>query len=143
MIQLIYTSAAREPFSTDALRQLLVATRGRNAKSGITGLLLYDRGSFIQALEGEASKVDETFERIKRDPRHHRITVLGRRPLDAREFSEWSMGFVDLEGPRAQRLSGFADVFGAGATVGASLGSAHTLLEAFRIGRLRSFVSAQ
>lgn len=93
---LVYVSAASRELTGEELRGLLEAARAKNAAAGITGMLLYHRGGFMQALEGPASAIDALFVRIMGDPRHKNIIVVTRKPRAQRTFDQWSMGFVDL-----------------------------------------------
>lgn len=93
---LVYVSAATRELTRDELHGMLESARVRNAAAGITGVLLYHRGGFMQALEGPRSRVEALFARIARDVRHHNLIVAARRPRAKRDFADWSMGFVDL-----------------------------------------------
>jgi len=95
MFQLAYASAATAPFTPEFLQLLLARARDANAAHGVTGMLLYHSGSFLQVLEGPQGAVERTFASIQRDLRHHRIKVLLRKSVDCREFADWSMGFID------------------------------------------------
>jgi hypothetical protein len=97
VLQIIYASAATVPFDDDALLKLLETARTNNAKLGITGMLLYHNGSFLQAIEGDADAVDELYDRIVNDPRHghERMIFYGQEP--ARSFGDWSMGFSRID----------------------------------------------
>ena len=106
---LVYVSSASIPLSGSELENLLVKCRANNAKAGLTGLLLYKDGNFIQMLEGERAAVDEAFRKIQLDPRHHGIIELLEGETPAREFSEWSMGLRDLRSPEAQRVPGYSE----------------------------------
>ena len=72
-------------------------------------LLLHREDSFFQVLEGEEDVVRQVFDKIQRDPRHERIKVLFEGPIEAREFADWRMGFVDLNGVDVKNLPGFSD----------------------------------
>lgn len=50
MINLIYTSSAVELFREDELVELLKTSRDNNRRRGITGMLLYNDGNFLQVL---------------------------------------------------------------------------------------------
>jgi len=63
---------------------------------GVTGILLYRGGNFIQALEGPDDAVEATYQRIRRDPRHYGVYVLVDEPLDQRRFESWSMSFQNI-----------------------------------------------
>jgi len=106
--QLVYVSVASQEFSVGQLAELLAAARAQNTRIGVTGLLLYHEGSFLQLLEGPSEAVDATFRRIERDPRHSDVHVLLRGRVPAREFDGWSMGFV-APGTIAKSLEGYID----------------------------------
>jgi len=95
MRQLLYASNTSRDVSDAVLDDILLSSRKNNVKAGVTGLLLYIDGGFMQVLEGEAAAVTETFDRISRDRRHWNTTVLLDRDAP-RAFGEWSMGFTRL-----------------------------------------------
>jgi len=110
MYRLIYKSLESDPFSKADLKHLLVNSRLRNAEAGISGMLIYDRGAFLQMLEGDMAAVFRTFARIERDPRHKDVAVLLRdAQVSERAFGQWSMGFDDGSGASAV-LKGFVDL---------------------------------
>ncbi|HEX7664800.1 MAG TPA: BLUF domain-containing protein [Polyangiaceae bacterium] len=137
--QLAYISAARRPFSLAALTSLLLLGRERNHAQGLTGVLLYAEGSFLQVLEGSAAAVRSTFARIEADPRHHRIFRVFDGDVPVRSFADWSMGFVDGRDPRLVRLAGFNDVLQKGWSHSspALSSQAQSLVHQFRDGRWR------
>ena len=49
--QVLYLSAAARLFSDVELRALLADARARNEAAGLTGMLLYEDGHFLQTLE--------------------------------------------------------------------------------------------
>ncbi len=108
MHQIVYTSTATESFSSADLRKLLLGARKRNRAFGVSGMLVFHDGTFLQALEGEHRAVDEIFASISSDQRHGDIDVLHRgRGIDQRVFGDWSMGFIaDFTGA-ADILKGF------------------------------------
>lgn len=97
LIQLIYVSSSPDPqVSPIELERILQSAVRHNLAQGITGMLLYANGTFIQVLEGEEAAVDETFARVERDPRHTGVFVIDRAPIRDRAFGQWSMGFKRL-----------------------------------------------
>jgi hypothetical protein len=94
---LVYASEATVPFGDADLLDLLRRSRENNGRLGIGGLLLYMKGSFMQALEGERETVLPLYERIRRDPRHGRVTTLIRFTMEERAFADWSMAFTDMD----------------------------------------------
>jgi hypothetical protein len=109
MYSLVYVSSALTLLSRKELETLLVACRANNARDGITGLLLYKDGNFMQMLEGERSAVEASFRKIQTDPRHHGIIKLLEGDAAAREFGEWSMGLRDLRSAEAERVPGYSE----------------------------------
>ena len=57
MFKLIYVSNARKLLSSDDLLELMTASRHFNETVGITGILLYCEGCFMQLLEGDENEV--------------------------------------------------------------------------------------
>lgn len=109
LYSLTYGSSAAVPFSPQDLRELLQRSCAHNARAGITGLLLYRGGNFIQVLEGEELAVRALYGRIAADPRHGGTIVLLQGPIGAREFADWSMAFRDLDAPDTLAVPGFSD----------------------------------
>lgn len=97
LIHLLYASSATQEMTADDLVTLLKKAREKNSSLGITGMLLYRGGNFLQVLEGERTVVEERFNVISQDPRHHQVSRLITRPVAKREFAEWEMGFTDLD----------------------------------------------
>jgi Sensors of blue-light using FAD len=107
MHQIVYTSTATEHLSCADLNELLLGARNRNKTLGVSGMLVFHGGTFLQALEGEKRAVNEIFASILTDRRHRDIEVLHRGPgFDQRVFGDWSMGFADFTGA-ATMLKGF------------------------------------
>ena len=98
LYRLVYASKnflnGTEPEARAAVERILEASRRNNARVGVTGALMFNDGAFAQVLEGPQKGVEDTFERIQRDPRHGDVTVLECRPVTERGFPEWSMAFV-------------------------------------------------
>lgn len=113
LIQLVYVSSLQgeDESHIGAILQSCVA---RNAKNGITGMLLYSQGSFMQVLEGDATAVRETYDRICADPRHHLITLLVEEPVDERHFAAWSMGYKHLQADDLRAFPQYANIFNFG-----------------------------
>ena len=109
LFHLGYVSTEAIKFSDEALVALLGEARSANTDRDVTGLLLYREGSFYQVLEGSESAVMATFQDIEGDPRHKEVRVLFNGETDAREFADWKMGFLNLDGVDVDTLSGFSD----------------------------------
>jgi hypothetical protein len=110
-----------------------------NSKNGITGMLLYSGGNFLQVLEGEKAAVDETYARICLDPRHRNTMRLIEEPVSERHFSNWKMGYRQLDKTHAERLPGYAPYFQYGfdvSAIQAKQGVPLEMLQLFRQGML-------
>jgi len=110
MYYLVYISYAVKPFTQRGLRKLLIHCRDNNIENGITGILLYIEGKFVQILEGKREKVKVLFEKIKRDRRHFNVSRIQEGPMESRNFPNFSMGFFTLDDETFTRLSGFRDI---------------------------------
>lgn len=143
LIQLVYASAATRQLSTEDLDEILDAARRNNGAAGITGMLLYHEGSFLQVLEGDPEVVDALFERIEGDPRHTDAMVLLRAEVEERGFERWRMGFYRATAEEVRKTPGMSEFLrtGVARTVDATQGAAALkLLLAFREGRWRRTV---
>lgn len=107
LLSLAYISVPLRRFPPDELRDLLAISRRNNVRLGITGMLLYKGGNFMQALEGPEASVRALQEKIGRDPRHRSMITVLDTWTDYRQFADWSMGFRDLNGVEAQNLPGY------------------------------------
>lgn len=134
LVSVVYVSTAVRPFGRRELLSLLRDARARNAAAGITGMLLYRSGNFIQALEGPPAAVDALLGRIARDGRHAGMILVLRRTVATREFAGWSMGFDDLSRHDLAGEPGFSDFLRrveAGKASDADSGIAMALLRRF------------
>lgn len=137
--QIVYASASRRLLNPIELRDLLEEARRNNARVGVSGILLYHEGSFLQVLEGEEQVVRPLFERICRDPRHDRVLELYAAPMRARSFASWSMGFVTLDRDMLRSLPG-RHALSSNGTLEEHASAARQLLDAFREGQFRRYI---
>ncbi|UOQ96945.1 BLUF domain-containing protein [Hymenobacter sp. 5317J-9] len=100
MHQLVYTSTAGVALTEAELQQQLNSWRRKNADLAVTGVLLHSEGHILQVLEGEAAVLHDLFATIAADFRHRSVTKLADGPVQARAFSDWSMGFRNVESTR-------------------------------------------
>lgn len=93
---LLYISDAVGQMSGEELESIREVSARNNAEQGITGVLFYSAGHFVQLLEGDAEKIHKLFEKIAQDRRHERVRLLVLRPAEKRVFKDWNMGLLDL-----------------------------------------------
>lgn len=97
LTQLVYTSRALQRFTASDILRLAEAAQKHNEELGVTGILLYGGGRFLQLLEGEAQAVESLYhDSITKDPRHGDCTVLLKEETSVRLFPRWGMGRVYL-----------------------------------------------
>jgi hypothetical protein len=96
--RLVYYSTYALKSSGNALvadLQLILASAIRNNRDhDVTGGLVFNRSHFVQVLEGDSVSVSQTFARISRDPRHCETVLVEMKPVSARLFGAWSMGYA-------------------------------------------------
>ena len=109
LFQIVYTSTAADSLSRADLMELLQGSVRRNARAGITGLLLYHDGIFMQVLEGEEPAVISLFSKISRDPRHHHVIPVIHEPVEQRHFPNSAMAFRDLGTAELRQLPGYSE----------------------------------
>jgi hypothetical protein len=103
-IRLIYFSAASAGMSYGALVDIMDHAQSRNIERGITGILCYGSGQFLQALEGERGAVNALYHRIAADRRHLDCQLMSVEEIGVRAFPEWTMKVVNWEdGDTARR----------------------------------------
>jgi hypothetical protein len=83
--------------SNETLLELCKTSAAKNARLGITGLLLLSGEAFLQVLEGPSDAVNELYLRIARDGRHGRLRLLRYERITKRTFEDWAMHVVDLD----------------------------------------------
>ena len=109
LFHLGYVSTETGNLSSEEMIELLTVAHRVNGERGITGILLHREKSFYQVLEGDEALVMQTFANIERDDRHTSIDVLFKGDIDSREFADWRMGFLNLDGIETETLQGFSD----------------------------------
>ena len=109
MYHIVYHSVAVGQPTTEDLRFLLRQSRRNNAGLGITGLLLYGNGHYLQVLEGLQTPLEQLFSVIKQDCRHSQVLTLSAGPIRKRVFATWSMGFQKLSDENFVRLTGYVN----------------------------------
>lgn len=90
---LVYVSSAVRLLSPEEIEYLLRRARERNLEYGITGVLLYIGGNFMQYIEGPRDNLDIIYTIIREDEQHSGIILVSREAVDSRQFGEWSMAF--------------------------------------------------
>lgn len=98
LVSLVYVSSATHLLSVAEMDYLIEQAHQRNVSVGITSLLLYNGGNFMQCLEGPAAQVDKAMQTIYAHPSHRSLIELFREPITIRAFAQWPMAFLDIDG---------------------------------------------
>ena len=96
LVRLLYVSRAVEKDSNKAIESILESSRQHNLGNGITGVLCYGGGVFLQAIEGGREAVNKLYNHIVEDARHTDVVLLHYEEISERRFGGWTMGQVNL-----------------------------------------------
>ena len=109
VFQLTYVSTQTRSMGAADLIGMLNQAQISNDQLGITGLLLHREDSFFQIIEGDQQSVETLFSKIGSDSRHTRVEVMFRGEAKGREFPDWKMGFLELDGIDVRLLPAFSN----------------------------------
>mgnify|MGYP000467519525 FL=1 len=96
LVRLMYASRAADSVDQEALLAILRKSKAENSANGITGVLCFSGGIFLQLLEGGRQQVNTLYNRIAADARHRDVMLLSYEEIGERRFAGWSMGQVNL-----------------------------------------------
>ena len=96
LVRLLYVSRALDPKAEEETDSILDSSRQHNIANGITGILCYGGGIYLQAIEGGRKQVNELCGHILRDARHKDVVLLHYQEITERRFGGWTMGKVNL-----------------------------------------------
>lgn len=96
LVRLLYVSRAVNKDCSKLMESILETSRSQNMGKGITGVLCYGGGVFLQAIEGGREAVNELYNHIVVDERHTDVVLLHYEEIAERRFGGWTMGQVNL-----------------------------------------------
>lgn len=96
LIRLLYVSQPVGPITSTVTSSILEVSIPNNKEESVTGVLCQGSGLYMQVLEGERSKVNNLFSKIKVDRRHKNVELLLLEDIDQRKYGQWSMALVHL-----------------------------------------------
>ena len=108
LVRLLYASRAIDT-SDAAIEAILTQSRQHNPECGITGILCYGGGVFLQAIEGGRLAVSELYGHIQKDVRHKEVVLLHYEEILERRFGGWTMGQVNMSKINATILLKYLD----------------------------------
>ncbi len=104
----VYMSTAIGVLRAEELDRIYLRAKAANTGAGITGLMLFYDGVFLQVLEGPAAGVTSLLEKIRHDRRHANLVVLESGLVEERSFAQTPMHFIaarNLSAGEKQALS--------------------------------------
>jgi Sensors of blue-light using FAD len=96
LVRLVYASRAAASVDQEELVSILRQCKANNPARGITGVLCFSEGIFLQVLEGGRSAVNALYNQIAADTRHQQVEMLCFEEVSERRFASWSMGQVNV-----------------------------------------------
>jgi hypothetical protein len=104
MIRLVYISQAVVGFANDEVQNILQSSKRNNSANGITGVLVFGGGLFMQVLEGSEHAVLRLYVKILEDRRHTDCRLIHISPTTEQTFKQWSMAVLDSDPLDFQRI---------------------------------------
>ena len=108
LVRLLYASRTVDA-RPETIESILAQSRQFNPTSGITGILCYGGGIFLQAIEGGRNAVSELYGHIQKDTRHKDVVLLHYEEISERRFGGWTMGQVNTNRINASILLKYAE----------------------------------
>jgi hypothetical protein len=96
LVRLMYASRAVPAVDQEELVAILKKSKANNPRAGVTGVLCFSEGIFMQVLEGGRAAVNQLYNRIAADARHSDVVLLHYEEIAERRFAGWSMGQVNM-----------------------------------------------
>ena len=109
LVRLMYASRATEEVTHEELIAILKKSKANNPGLGITGVLCYSGGVFLQVIEGGRAAISALYNKITADPRHRDVVLLSFDEISERNFASWSMGQVNLQRVNQALLLKYSD----------------------------------
>jgi hypothetical protein len=111
--EILYCSVLSPDQNPAIVGQIVADARARNARNGITGLLVFDGMRFYQHLEGPGDGVIRLMSRIEMDTRHAQVRVVYEGALAQRRYQRFDLGLAEVEDGEALEKLGSLDGDGA------------------------------
>lgn len=97
LLGVVYISKATKDFELQELFDLTAKASAKNKEQRITGYLYFEKGNFLQYIEGDTNVVAQLMKDIEQDTRHEVIKVLKNEHLQAKKFPSWHMQYITRE----------------------------------------------
>lgn len=103
---MVYLSFASDGIDEMAIKDILNKARAKNSDKGISGMLLFKGGVFLQLLEGLKDDVRQLYKKIEVDGRHQNLKILIETDInEKRIFDSWTMAYKEISGPDLELIN--------------------------------------
>ena len=103
--RLVYESKATgSTGSLTNLATILAESQRNNDRDGLTGVLAAHGERYVQVIEGSPAILDNLLKRLNGDRRHREVSIIGREPISARRFGNWTMASARITPAQADTL---------------------------------------
>ena len=92
--RLTYVSRARPDLTSADLQDVLRQAQVNNVRSGISGILCFNKNYFLQSIEGSRGELNQLLNKLVIDARHYDVQVIEHKEITQRTWQEWSMNYV-------------------------------------------------
>lgn len=108
--RLVYMSTAVGVLRADELDRIYLRAKAANKAFGLTGLMLFYEGSFLQLLEGPSAAITSLMQKVRRDRRHTGLITLESGPIELRSFPDSPMHYVSARNLTPGEKQAFSDL---------------------------------
>lgn len=95
----MYISSGVPDLNNNDVHAIMDAAHKNNHALNISGFLLYDKGNFLQLLEGDQEKVMMIYDRVKNDWRHRNLIPVMDQYTEIKGFDFYHSGFKICDNP--------------------------------------------
>jgi hypothetical protein len=92
--QMVVVSRARDGLRPSDTSDIIGVSRANNARTGLTGVLLYSGQTFLQFVEGSDAALSVLWRELLIDDRHRQLVSLHDGQVHARWFDDWRAGYI-------------------------------------------------
>lgn len=93
----VSTISLRALVKSSTVKDIINVAQNFNKTQSITGFLCYGSRCFFQFIEGTKEAIESLFAQLKKDPRHHKVTVISEGFAEQRRFTQWDMYSVTFD----------------------------------------------
>ena len=105
MIRILYLSQSKRDITDTQVNNILTTSKANNLTYGITGVLIYGGGLFMQVLEGPEQSTLRLYVKISEDRRHGDCKIIHITTANKQIFKKWSMAVIKCDPLQFQHIA--------------------------------------